>query len=176
MDAVIKDRAIASDPWLLLSPVTDDGKPELPGGGDVIVPLSQWLAQRSALLLRPGRIGVWLDSHEQPEAIAEDLRLFGVVAVRFPKLADGRGYSIGRLLRDRFGYRGELRAIGDVTRDQLALLERSGFNAFALRAGEDARQALAAFDEISEAYQGSALRPLPLYRRRPSAPGGPSRP
>ena len=173
MGVHIKDRAIVSDPWRLLSPVPADPPPEWPGAGDVILPLSLWIARRPQWLLRPGRIGVWLDSHEDPEAIAEDLRLFGAVAVHFPKLADGRGYSIARSLRDRFGYRGELRAFGDVTRDQLAFLEACGFNAFTLRAGEDPAGAIAAFNEITEAYQGSAARPLPLFRRRHSiAPDG----
>lgn len=166
MAEIVKDRKVASDPWRLLRAGDDGSLAEVPGAGDIIVPLAVWRAHRPHLLLRPGRIGIWLDSHEAFEVIAEDLRFLGVVAVHFPKLADGRGYTIARLLRERYGYRGELRAIGDVQRDQLAFLERCGFNAFALREGENPRQALAAFDEISEAYQGSSAQPLPLFRRR----------
>jgi uncharacterized protein (DUF934 family) len=109
---------------------------------------------------------VWLDSHEEPAAIAEDLRLFGVVAVKFPKVTDGRGYSIACLLRERYGWKGELRAFGDIWRDQLFFLASCGFNAFALREGEDPREALAAFGDFSETYQGSVRQPLPLFRRR----------
>jgi len=79
---------------------------------------------------------------------------------------DGRGFSIARLLRSRYGYRGELRAVGEVTRDHLYYMEKCGFNAFELRAGEDAAEALAAFDDFSESYQAKAARPVPLFRRR----------
>jgi uncharacterized protein (DUF934 family) len=125
-----------------------------------------WESRREELLARPNRLGVWLDSHEEPGAIAEDLRLFGIVAVNFPKVTDGRGYSIACLLRERYGWRGELRAIGDIWRDQLFFLASCGFNAFALREGEDPHAAVAAFGDFSETYQGSVRQPLPLFRRR----------
>ncbi|MBI3044848.1 MAG: DUF934 domain-containing protein [Betaproteobacteria bacterium] len=166
MAAFIRDRKVVSDPWLRLERNDDGSLPPVPRAGDIIVPLAMWQAQRDSLLVRPGRIGVWLDSHEAPEAIAEDLRLLGVVAVNFPKSGDGRGYTTARLLRERYGWKGELRAIGDVLRDQLFFLSSCGFNAFVLRAGEDPREALAAFGELSEAYQASVERPEPLFRRR----------
>lgn len=166
MALIIKNRAVVSDPWRLLEPAADGHLPDAPQPGDIIVPLVLWRTERDALRFRAGRIGVWLQPDEDPALIAEDLPLFGVVAVHFPKLADGRGYSTARLLRERYGYRGELRAIGDVQRDQLYFLWQCGFNAFALRAGEDPQEALAAFGEFSEAYQASLERPLPLFRRR----------
>jgi uncharacterized protein (DUF934 family) len=166
MPVIIKDRNIAADPWLRLELNADGSSPAVPTAGDVIMPLSLWQDRRGEMLARPGRLGVWLDSHEDPAAIAEDLKLFGVVAVNFPKFIDGRGYSTARLLRERYGYKGELRAIGDVLRDQLFFLASCGFNAFALRDGEDPQDALAAFGEFSEAYQGSVAQPLPLFRRR----------
>ena len=170
MADIIKDRKVVSDPWRLLEPAADGRLPEVPPQGDVIFPLAVWQSRREELLVRPGRIGVWLGPDEDPARIAEDLRLFGVVAVRFPKLTDGRGYSAGRLLRERYGYKGELRAFGDVQRDQLLFLHQCGFDAFALREGEDPQEALAAFDEFSEAYQASVVRPLQLFRRRAPAP------
>ena len=88
------------------------------------------------------------------------------VEVHFPKFGDGRGYSIARLLRERYGYKGELRAVGQITRDHLFFLESCGFNAFELREGEDAAEAIAAFDDFSESYQASPARPVPLFRRR----------
>ena len=170
---IIRNRSVVNDPWLLLKPAVDGSQPAIPHAGDIIVPLALWRAQRPHLLVRPGRLGVWLDSHEDPADIAEDLRLFGVVAVNFPKFGDGRGYSIARLLRERYGWKGELRAIGDVFRDQLFFLSSCGFNAFALRDGEDPQEALAAFGDFSETYQGSVERPLPLFRRRhPASPDG----
>ncbi len=90
------------------------------------------------------------------------------VEVNFPKFGDGRGYSIARLLRERYGYRGELRAVGHITRDLLFYLESCGFDAFELRAGEDPHEALASFEDFSEAYQASVARPQPLFRRRPA--------
>jgi uncharacterized protein (DUF934 family) len=93
--------------------------------------------------------------------------------VRFASFTDGRGYSLARMLRERYGYRGELRAIGDVLRDQIYYLSRCGFDAFALRADQKPEQALAALDDFSEAYQTSVDRPHPLFRRRLDA--GPPR-
>lgn len=166
MATLIKKRRIVADSWRLLELGAGRALPEVPAAGDVIVPLAVWQAGREALLARPGRIGVWLDSSEGPEAIAGDLEYFAVIAVNFPKAGDGRGYSSARLLRERYRFAGELRAIGDVLRDQLQFLEQCGFDAYALRADQDADDALHAFDDFSEAYQASATQPLPLFRRR----------
>jgi uncharacterized protein (DUF934 family) len=165
MALIIKDRNVVTDPWQRLDAVPDGGLP----AGDIIVPLAVWQARREELLARPGRIGVWLNSNEDPAAIANDLRDLGVVAVNFPKFGDGRGFSTAHLLRGRYGWKGELRAIGDVFRDQLFFLASCGFDAFSLRDGEDPQQALAAFGDFSEAYQDSIERPLPLFRRRHAA-------
>jgi uncharacterized protein (DUF934 family) len=166
MAAIIKMRQVVQDNWRLLKVSADGTLPDIPSQGDIIVPLALWQARRKELLAHPGRLGVWLDSHEGPEAIAEDLGVFGLIAIHFPKLTDGRGYSTARLLRERYGYKGELRAIGDVQRDQLLFLSRCGFDAFALKEGRDPEAALAAFSELSEAYQASVVEPLPLFRRR----------
>jgi uncharacterized protein (DUF934 family) len=166
MAIIIKDRSVVADPWHRLELNADGSLPAVPSAGDVIVPLALWRERRDELLARPGRLGVWLDSHEEPAAIAEDLKLFGVVGVNFPKFGDGRGFSTARLLRERYGWKGELRAVGDIFRDQLFFLASCGFDAFALREGEDPQKALAAFGDFSEAYQGSVERPLPLFRRR----------
>jgi len=143
--------------------------PEVPPSGDVVVPLALWLARREALLAYPGKLGVWLDANEGPEAIAADLQHFALVAVNFPKFGDGRGYSTARLLRERYGFKGELRAIGDVLHDHLFFMEQCGFDAFALREDQDAQEALSVFDTFSDSYQTSVLRPVPLFRRRLSA-------
>jgi hypothetical protein len=86
--------------------------------------------------------------------------------VNFPVFTDGRGYSIGRLLRERYGYTGELRAVGDIMQDQLFYLSRVGFDAFLLRADQSVEGAITALDSFSEAYQASVERPDPLFRRR----------
>jgi uncharacterized protein (DUF934 family) len=113
----------------------------------------------------PGEV-LRLEPADDPAAFADRLASAARVEVSFPKFGDGRGYSIARLLRERHGYRGELRAVGAVTRDNLQLLEQCGFDAFLLREGEDPGEALAAFGEIGESYQGNALEPRPLFRRR----------
>lgn len=166
MALIIKDRNVVTDPWLRLEPAADGSLPALPAAGDVIVPLTMWQRRREELAARPVRLGIWLDSHEEPAAIAGDLKLFGIVAINFPKFTDGRGYSTARLLRERYGWKGELRAIGDVFRDQLFHLASCGFNAFALREGEDLPDALAAFRDFSDTYQATPEQPLPLFRRR----------
>ena len=109
---------------------------------------------------------VVLEPTDDLRALAERLPGLKLIAVNFPKYSDGRGYSIARLLRERYGYKGELRAIGVVARDHLQLMAQCGFDSFQLREGEDAQAALAAFDDFSEAYQASAAQPVPLFRRR----------
>ena len=107
-----------------------------------------------------------LEPTDDPAAVAERLARVARVEVHFPKFGDGRGFSIGRLLRERYGYTGELRAVGHITRDHLFFLESCGFDAFELREGEDPHAALAAFDDFSESYQASPKRAQPLFRRR----------
>ena len=165
MAIIIKQRQAVADNWQLLKAAAD-GSVTVPPDGAVIVPLAVWRAQCDALTARSGKLGVWLDSNEDPALIADDLKNFEVVAVNFPQFVDGRGYSIARLLRERYGWRGELRAIGDVLRDQLFYLAQCGFDAFALRDGQDVQAALSAFADFSDAYQTSVERPQPLFRRR----------
>ena len=168
MAVIIRHRRVEPDNWQLLKPAAD-GSVATPPEGDVIVPLAAWREHRVALAARAGGLGVWLEPNDDPALIAGDLRHFALIAVNFPQFTDGRGYSIGRLLRERYGWQGELRAVGDVSRDQLFYLSRCGFDAFALRAGEDAQSALTAFDDFSEGYQTSVERPQPLFRRRSQA-------
>ena len=107
-----------------------------------------------------------LEPTDDLASVADRLGRVARVEVNFPKFGDGRGFSIARLLRERYGYRGELRAVGQVGRDHLFYLESCGFDAFLLRDGEDPEEALAAFNDFSESYQASVERPLPLFRRR----------
>lgn len=165
---LIKNRDIIEDTWKVLTLAAND-TPEnvkLPVG-PVMVPLSVWRARKAELIRREWEqhdlLGVWLGSDDDPAEIAGDLDDFSVVAIHFPLAGDGRGYSIAALLRTRFGYRGELRAFGSVGRDHLHYLHRVGFDAFAVSQPE---LAIASLDDFSEAYQGAANQPLPLFRRR----------
>ena len=162
---IIRDRAVVADDWQVLPAIADGAAAALPDG-KLIVPLNVWLAQTDALAERKLPIGIWLDSNQDPVEIANAVNSFAVIAVNFPKFADGRGYSIATLLRSRYGYKGELRAIGDVLRDQLFYMQRVGFNAFAVRADKDVHDALKALKDFSVTYQGSVVEPRPLYKRR----------
>jgi len=166
MATLIKNAKIAADSWQRLDRVADGSLPAVPAAGDIIVPLVLWQAMAGELLARGGRLGLWLDSAEAPALIADSLDAFSLIAVHFPQFTDGRGYSTARLLRERYGWKGELRAIGDIQRDQLFYLSRCGFDAFVLKDGLDAKAALPAFNDFTEAYQTSVERPAPLFRRR----------
>src|SRR5262245_55109177 len=110
-----------------------------------------------------------LEPQDDPAAVAARLPHASRVEVNFPKFSDGRGFSIARLLRERYGYKGELRAVGQVARDHLYYMEQCGFDSFLLREGEDVEEALGAFDDFSEAYQTTVAQPVPLFRRRGKA-------
>ena len=107
-----------------------------------------------------------LEPQDDPAAVAARLPNVSRVEINFPKFGDGRGFSIARLLRERHGYKGELRAVGEVARDHLYYMEQCGFDAFLLRDGEDAGEALGGFEDFSDSYSSSVTRPLPLFRRR----------
>ncbi len=133
---------------------------------DLIVPLALWQAERERLSARSGKLGVWLETAEGPEALAADLARLDLVVVHFPSFTVGRGNSTAGLLRVRYHYRGELRAAGDVFKETLHYLARCGFNAFVLRPGESLERALGGLNVFSEAYQTSVERQSPLFRRR----------
>lgn len=159
MRNVIVEGRVVEDAWTI---VPQGGA--LPADGDPIVHAADALAQRDALRAR-GRFGVWIDGADDPHALSPVLDEAALVAVRFAAFTDGRGYSAAVLVR-RLGWRGELRAIGDVLRDQLLQMQRVGFTSFAVREDRDAHDALEAFREYSDAYQGNAVEPRPYFRRR----------
>jgi uncharacterized protein (DUF934 family) len=131
-----------------------------------IVPLATYLSlspeQRNG-------VGVWLAPDNEPAQLAPFAAGLALIAVDFPVFKDGRGFSTATLLRTRYGYRGELRAIGDVLIDQLFYMRRVGFSSFALRADQDRESAVAALRTFSDVYQASVDQPLPYFRRRAAA-------
>lgn len=162
---IIRNQSIVDNDWDVLR-LNEGDTPEgvaVPSG-KIIVPLKVWQAQRAQLQGRAD-IGVWLDSDERAEELAGELERFAVIAVNFPKFNDGRGYTIAYRLRVRLGYCGELRAIGDVLRDQLFYMRRVGFDTFEPRADRDIREALKGLNDFSVRYQASADEALPLFRR-----------
>ncbi|HEX7025873.1 MAG TPA: DUF934 domain-containing protein, partial [Gammaproteobacteria bacterium] len=100
-----------------------------------------------------GQLGVTIGGGVSVDEIIDDLSHFDLVAVRFPEFRDGRGYSYARLLRERYGFKGEIRAVGNVLRDQLFYMERCGINAFEVQEDRDINDALKAFYELTVRYQ-----------------------
>lgn len=153
---VIKDRKIVEDAWHL---VADDE----PAGAHAIVSLARWNTGHAALLATPP-VGVVLRSDESPDDVTERDKA-ALIAVDFPAFTDGRGYSTARMLRSRLHYKGEIRAVGDVMRDEMFLMSRCGIDSFAVKPGKDIEKALSAFDDFSVTYQAAADDERPLFRR-----------
>ena len=164
MSRLIKLDGLARDDWQLV-PQPEEGQDISIPEGKVIVPLQSWLERRDELAGRE-HVGVWLDSHDEPEALGEQAQSLPLIAVNFPKFTDGRGYSIARLLRQRYGFGGELRAIGDVLLDQLFYMKRCGFDAFVLREDKDISKAEECLGFFTEFYQAAVDQEAPLFRRR----------
>ena len=184
---IIKGRTIVADDWnLLRAPEAAEGTTATDAAtaaevlsvpaGRVIIPLATWLAQRDALAPRAaaGEIGVWIAPDEDPFVLREDLPRLALVAVDFPNFTDGRGYSHAWNLRSRLGWTGELRAIGDVLRDQLFSMQRVGFDAYDTRPDRSIEDALKGLTVFSETYQASVDQRVPLFRRhaRPAPTAG----
>lgn len=153
--ALIKKRAITEDSYRVLA-----NEEPVPQQGDVFVSLAQlescWNEEEGALQ-RKGKTGVWVSGETEPELLRPYLSSLDAVALEIPRYTDGRAYSTARLLRRRFGFDGEIRAVGHVLRDQLSYLERCGVDAFVLAPGQSERGALEAFGEFSVRYQPDAL-------------------
>lgn len=173
MAEIIRNDTVIADDWQVLRPSAEVplALDTLPAGR-IVVPFAFWL-QHAGELSRRGDVGVWLAGNEEPAPLASWLPVLKLVAVDFPKFTDGRGYSIAFLLRSRLGYRGELRAIGDVLADQLFYMRRVGFDSFAVRADKDIRHALEVLKPFSEVYQGSWDNPVPAFRRHHRSGPGP---
>ena len=142
----------------------------IPATGKIIVPLSVFVERNNELASRiaQGEVGVWLATHELLEYLIQqqaDLNALPIIAVFVERFADGRIFSLGTLLRTRYGYKNELRAFGDVLRDQLFFLKRSGYSSFAIRKDRSAEEAIASLNDFSQPYQGAVDEPKPVFRR-----------
>jgi uncharacterized protein (DUF934 family) len=162
--SLIRNGVVVDDPWIRL----DDETPA-PEGVRAIVSLTRWRNDREALLGSLKAVGVLLKSDETAEDIADDLGVLEVVAVDFPAFTDGRAYSTARILRERYRYLGEIRAVGDVLRDQYAFMSRCGIDAFELPKA-DTEAWLQAIAEIPAVYQPAADGKNPIFRMRQEPP------
>lgn len=166
MPNLIKDGALVQDSWTLIKEATGPEVLSALRGKNLIVPLSFWHLYRQELESHGGSLGLWLSSEEIVESIRDELFNFPVIALNFPVFTDGRSYSNARQLRQEYGYSGEIRAIGDVLRDQLFYMLQCGFTSFALRHDQEVESCLQAFSDFSENYQATVVKQEPLFRRR----------
>lgn len=148
---LLKNGSVETDSYTDVS-----GEETVPADGDIIVSLAQWQSHRDELIGRSGSLGIVLRSNEKPDNIADDLVHFDVIALDFPRFRDGRAYSYARLLRERLGYRGELRAVGHVLLEQLHFMHRVGFNSFVIDSDDAVRDWEIAAADISVWYQPTA--------------------
>ncbi len=164
---IIRNRTIQTDEWRL-SPELGGSERTSEAAGPTIVSLPRLVEEADALFNLGAAVGVLLKPDDDPAELEPYLSRLSLIAIEFPKFNEGRGYSQARLLRRRYRFHGELRAVGDVSRDRLAFLERCGFDAFVLRPGESLEAALAAFTEISLRYQPAedTADTVGLLRRR----------
>ena len=155
------DGAFRRDTW-----VKADATSPLPDG-PVLLPKKRWLAERDHLVGRNTPLGLIIAAGERVDDIAADLSRFALIALDFPKFSDGRAFSTARLLREKHGYAGELRAIGNVLSDQIPLMRRVGFDSFEVTHGPT-RRALAEgrIAEVTLHYQ-PAVTPEPPAGTRP---------
>jgi uncharacterized protein (DUF934 family) len=165
-EVITVDGNIISDEWVVVERPGEGESLDLPDQ-PALIPADLWLAGKGFYKDRKD-IGVWFDSHQEPEILAGVVNELEVIAVNFPRFADGRGYSIARILRERLGYKNELRAIGDVLLDQLQFMKRCGFDRFVLRADKNAEEAARCLNFFSQGYQAATDTDLPLFRRRAS--------
>jgi uncharacterized protein (DUF934 family) len=163
---LLRDGRVVADDWSYLVADAETSATDTASGG-VIIPFDQWQADRAAWLADSRRLGVVLKPGHKVELLAPDLSRFELVAAEFPGPSDGRGYTQARLLRERHGFKHELRATGYVRLDQLFFLARCGFNSFELSDGE-LTAATAAFSTFSAEYQPSNDAGLPrkLHHRQ----------
>lgn len=158
---LLRDREIATDDWQTLEAGT-----QLPDSGKLIVELGHWQELGAPASTEARAIGVQLPNTEDVEALWPSICALPLIALSFPLYSDGRAYSQARLLRDRLGFRGQLRATGEVIRDQVLEMHRCGFNEIVPRADQSLDDCVRAFKDFSLAYQGAADGQPSIFRRR----------
>ena len=158
---LLKNGTIAADPWQNVA----EGE-ALPPSGPVILPFERWKAERETLLGRNTPLGVRVGNTQAVAELAPDLDRLELIVLEFPKFTDGRAYSQARLLRERYGYRNELRATGNVLRDQLLFMQRCGFDAVEFEHADPEAAWKASTATFSVFYQPTGDGRTPVERRR----------
>lgn len=167
MTAILRDGELVEDNWTLI----EDGRTDIePAGGKVIVTLARWRAERESLLSGHAAVGVLVPNTADIEAVYPEIRDRQLIALQFPAFADGRALSQAVVLRKRLGFRGELRAVGDVIRDLVFWLGRCGFDSIVPRQDQSLEACRAALGELTVAYQAAADEHTPVWIRRRARP------
>ena len=160
-------KVLESDPWIFIASEEELIQHKTPD--NLILPLKLWESMRAAEVSQGHEVslnGVWLAPDDDEESLAPWLNALSLITLQFPSFRDGRAYTQAYVLKARLGWSGELRAVGDVLRDQLSHMRQCGFNSFAIREDKSAIDALKGLSGISVLYGRSAIEPRPLFRRR----------
>jgi uncharacterized protein (DUF934 family) len=163
-----EDGTLGVDDWHHLA----DDEPA-PASGLVTVSFARWQLDEGTLRVRADKLGLRLPNTIEPKDIASDLDRFALIILNFPKFTDGRAYSQARLLRTRFHYKGELRADGNVLRDQLLFMRRCGFNSFVVGERAIKESWAKAFNEFDVFYQQPTDGQGPWVMRQRLSPRSP---
>ncbi|MFL2840346.1 MAG: DUF934 domain-containing protein [Pseudohongiellaceae bacterium] len=166
MPKLIKDSLLIEDIWHLIEKDTDITILESIGTNHIIVPVKLWADNKKLLSLHKNNIGIWFDSNENLTLLDEEPNDFSVIALNFPVFRDGRSYSNAAILRQQLNYIGDIRAIGDIRRDQASYMLSCGFTSFLIPDDIDIGVFLTGFHDFSENYQSTVANPTPLFRRR----------
>jgi len=166
MPKLINKDAVMDNPWTVMKASTGPEILQAVPGKNFIVPLQFWKLYQQEMNDYDGAVSVWINSEENPGQIANELHSLPLIALNFPVFSDGRSYTNARELRQKYAYEGEIRAIGDVLRDQLYYMAQCGFDSFEIRHDQDAELCLGAFNDFKTGYQSTIAEPTPLFRRR----------
>ena len=166
MQNLIRQRAIEHDDWMLVKEASGPEILHVTQDRNLIVPIKFWNMYKPEIENYLGNITIWLNSDEFLDDIKEELNTFSLIALNFPVFSDGRPYSTARELRQNRKYTGEIRAVGDVLRDQIFYMHQCGFNSFLLRHDQDPESCINALDDFKTNYQSTVLEKNPLFRRR----------
>ena len=166
MPKLISKNGVIDNPWTVMKVSTGPEILQVVPDKNFIVPLQFWKLHQEELNEYDGNIAVWLDSDENPEQITGELDSLPLISLNFPVFSDGRSYTNARELRQKYAFKGEVRAIGDVLRDQLYYMAQCGFDTFEIRHDQETELCLDAFKDFETGYQSTITQPTPLFRRR----------
>ena len=168
MPKIIKDKQVVDDLWVVLG--LHDAQRSDVSGFRLIIPFEEYFSGNKNGSVSEVTYGVWLQGCQGQglEKYIDHLLALPVIAIYFPEFTDGRGFSLATLLRERYGYQGELRALGNILPDQLFYLQRCGFNAFSFGQEVNLKEACKALNDFSGSYQIASDQSIPLFKQRSS--------